>query len=142
MNCEFKVKSIKAIWVNVFWMYPKGRLQALINICIVETRDSTVYLSIPHKMNLQYKQFIDLLQIKTYANPRKLFFHLPCMIYIEQPYNTLHFDLLNNISIWHEWYILNNHMIRYVLIYWIIYPLGMNDTYWTTIWYTACWFIQ
>ncbi len=34
---------------------PLGRLQVLINICIVGTRESTWYLSIPHIMMLQHE---------------------------------------------------------------------------------------
>ncbi len=39
-------------------------------------------------------QFIDFLEIKTYANPKKLFF---LDVHIEQSYDMLHVDLFNSI---------------------------------------------
>ncbi len=74
-----------------------GRLQVLINICIVETTEYTGYLPISPKMMLQHEWFINFLQIKTYANPKKLLLYLPWIMYI-----------------------LNNHMIHYMLFYSII----------------------
>ncbi len=53
-GCESQRIVIKALKWNLLFP-PKGCLHVLINICIVETRESTGYLSIPQKMLLQHE---------------------------------------------------------------------------------------
>ncbi len=50
--------------------------------------ESTGYFLIPQKMVLQHEYFSNFLQIKTYVNPKKLFFHFN-YVQIGQPYDTL-----------------------------------------------------